>query len=87
LTTGFAFASPAGAKPLVSGPTQAGITASFIKSQHLLKVFGDAGANSISVGRDSAGVITINGSDVVIGGAKETVANVDKIAVFAGALR
>lgn len=83
LTTGLVFASPAGATPqgLAPGPTT---SASFIQSQHLLTVLGDTGDNSISVGRDVTGVITINGVDVVINGVTVTVANVHRIVIKGG---
>ena len=83
LTTGLAFASPALAKPTSPAPVPK-TSASFIQSQHLLTVVGDAGDNSISVGRDVAGVITINGADVVINGVTVTVANVNKIVIQGG---
>jgi Ca2+-binding RTX toxin-like protein len=83
LTTGLLLASPAGAAPLGPAPGD-GTSASFIQSQHLLTVLGDTGDNSISVGRDAAGVITINGSEVVINGVAVTVANVHKIVIEGG---
>src|SRR6478609_5298173 len=73
----------AGAKPLHS-PPGGKTTALFIKGQHLLTISGDASDNEIRVGRDSAGLITINDGDIDIRGAKATVANVNRIVIFGG---
>src|SRR3954465_9393913 len=83
LTTGLAFASPAVAKPLHS-PPGGKTTALFIKGQHLLTISGDASDNEIRVGRDSAGLITINEGELGTRGAKATVANVNRIVIFGG---
>lgn len=83
LTTGLVFASPAGAKPLGPAPGPR-TTTSFVNNQHVLTIVGDSGDNSISVGRDAAGVITINGVDLVLNGVTVTVANVNKIVLEGG---
>jgi Ca2+-binding RTX toxin-like protein len=73
-TAALAFASPA----------SAATTAQFNKGQRVLTVLGDAGADAITVGRDAAGVIDVNGGAVEIHGATATVRNVDRIVVFGG---
>ena len=72
LTAGLVLAAPAGAET----------SALFVKGLNVLTVFGDASDNAITVGRDSAGVISVNGGDVVIHGAKATVENVGSIVIF-----
>jgi len=72
LTAALAFASPASAET----------SAHFVKGQGVLTVFGDARSNAITVGRDRAGAIEVNGGTVDIGGARATVANVRSIVVL-----
>jgi hypothetical protein len=72
LTAGLAFASPAGAQT----------SALFIHGLSVLTVVGDASGNTITVGRDAAGMINVNGGEVVIHGAEATVANVSSIVIF-----
>jgi len=74
LTAAFAFASPA----------SAATTAQLNKGHRVLTIFGDAGANAITVGRDAAGTIDVNGGAVEIHGATATVENVHRIVVFGG---
>jgi len=47
-----------------------------------LSVFGDSAANSISVSRDAAGKILVNGGAVAVAGGTPTVANTSLIQVF-----
>ncbi|HEX5088102.1 MAG TPA: calcium-binding protein [Nocardioides sp.] len=75
LTAALAFASSASATT----------TAQFTRGHRVLTIYGDAGSNAITVGRDAAGVIDVNGGAVVVHGSRATVHNVDRIVVFAGA--
>ncbi len=74
LTAALAFAPPASAET----------SAHFVKGRGVLTVFGDAHSNAITVGRDRAGAIEVNGGTVDIGGARATVANVRRIVVLGG---
>jgi Ca2+-binding RTX toxin-like protein len=65
-------------------PASAETSAHFVKGQGVLTVFGDARSNAITVGRDRAGAIEVNGGTVDIGGARATVANVRSIVVLGG---
>src|SRR4051812_35885691 len=72
LAAGLTFAAPAGAAT----------NALFVRGFHVLTIVGDSRGNDITVSRDAAGVISINGGAVVIHGAKATVADVHSIAIF-----
>jgi hypothetical protein len=74
LTATFAFASSA----------SAATTAHFNKGHRVLTILGDAEGNAITVGRDAAGAIDVNGRAVRIYGARATIKNVDRIVVFGG---
>ena len=63
-----------------SGPARAATTASF--SGGILTVFGDAGSNTITISRDAAGKILVNGGAVAVTGGTPTVANTSLIQVF-----
>jgi Ca2+-binding RTX toxin-like protein len=58
------------------------VTATFTAPSHILSVFGDSAANSITVSRDAAGRILINGGAVSVNGGVPTVANTSLIQVF-----
>ena len=58
------------------------ITASFAAKAGILSVFGDAHDNSITVSRDAAGNILVNGGSVAIRGGAATVANTSLIQIF-----
>ena len=58
------------------------VTASFDPTSGVLSVFGDALDNTITVSRDAAGTILINGGAVVIQGGTATVANTSLIQGF-----
>jgi len=58
------------------------VTASFDPTSGMLSVFGDALDNTITVSRDAAGTILINGGAVVIQGGTATVANTSLIQGF-----
>ena len=58
------------------------VTASFDPTSGVLSVFGDALDNTITVSRDAAGTILVNGGAVVIQGGTATVANTSLIQVF-----
>lgn len=75
LTAALAFASPA----------SAATTAQFNRGHGVLTVLGDAGGGAITVGRDAAGAINVNGGAVDIHGSRATVGNVDRIVVVGGA--
>jgi Ca2+-binding RTX toxin-like protein len=61
---------------------QPSVTAIFSPRAHLLSVFGDAGDNSITVSRDAAGSILVNGGAVRVMGGTPTVANTTTIDIF-----
>jgi Ca2+-binding RTX toxin-like protein len=48
----------------------------------VLRVFGDAADNTITVSRDAAGALLVNGGTVAVRGAIPTVANTTRISVF-----
>jgi Ca2+-binding RTX toxin-like protein len=58
------------------------VTATFLPSSHVLTVFGDAQANTITVSRDAAGHILVNGGAVTVKGGMPSVANTNLIQVF-----
>ncbi|MEO2088429.1 MAG: calcium-binding protein, partial [Gemmataceae bacterium] len=58
------------------------VTASFLPSAGLLSVFGDSLDNTITVSRDAAGKILVNGGAVTVLGGTPTVANTALIQVF-----
>ena len=58
------------------------VTASFSPGASLLSVFGDSLGNSITISRDAAGSIRINGGAVAITGGTATVANTSLIQIF-----
>src|SRR4051812_10488792 len=60
----------------------AAATAQFNKGHGVLTIFGDSGGNAITVGRDAAGAINVNGGAVRIHGSRATVRNVDHVVVF-----
>ena len=57
------------------------INASYNSVSQDLTVTGDAGGNVITVSRDPAGTLFVNGGAVVIAGGPSTVANTDLIAI------
>ncbi len=58
------------------------VTASFIPASGLLSVFGDSLNNNITISRDAAGKILVNGGAVNVIGGTPTVANVSQMQVF-----
>jgi Ca2+-binding RTX toxin-like protein len=58
------------------------VTAVFVPPAGVLTVLGDAGNNTITVSRDAAGNILVNGGAVAIRGGTATVANTSLIQVF-----
>ena len=58
------------------------IVSSFIPGPGILSTFGDANGNSISISRDAAGTILVNGGAVPVIGGVPTVANTSLIQVF-----
>src|SRR5262245_21867983 len=58
------------------------VTASFLPSTGTLAVFGDALDNNITLSRDAAGKILVNGGAVAVTGGTATVANTALIQVF-----
>src|SRR4029079_10015461 len=68
----------------VAPSASAATAAQFNKRHGVLTVVGDAGGHEMTVGRDAAGAIDVNGGAVDIHGARATVANVDLIVVFGG---
>jgi Ca2+-binding RTX toxin-like protein len=70
----------AGAMAAMAVPANAAVTASF--SGDVLSVTGDSLANNITISRDAAGKILVNGGAVTVTGGTATVANTSKIQVF-----
>jgi len=58
------------------------VTASFIPASGVLSVLGDSNSNAITVSRNAAGSILVNGGAVTIIGGTATVANTAQIQVF-----
>jgi Ca2+-binding RTX toxin-like protein len=58
------------------------VTATFIAPAHILNVFGDSAANTITISRDAAGRILVNGGTVSANGGVPTVANTSLIQAF-----
>jgi Ca2+-binding RTX toxin-like protein len=67
---------------VASPPASAAVTASFSPGSGVLSVFGDAANNSITISRDAAGKILVNGGAVPVAGGTPTVANTALIQVF-----
>jgi Ca2+-binding RTX toxin-like protein len=65
-----------------SRPANAAVTASFNPTGGVLTVFGDSLNNTITVSRDAAGKILVNGGAVPVSGGTATVANTSLIQVF-----
>ena len=78
LLTGIALA--VGVFAATSVPANAAVTATFANGQ--LTVLGDGAANTITISRDAAGTILVNGGAVSIGGGTATVANTALMSVF-----
>src|SRR5689334_20003928 len=58
------------------------VTASFLPSAGILTVFGDAQNNAITISRDAAGKILVNGGAVSVLGGTPTVANTALVQAF-----
>src|SRR5262245_37435173 len=58
------------------------VTATFLPDAGTLAVFGDAQDNTITVSRDAAGNVLVNGGAVNVVGGTPTVANVSQIQAF-----
>jgi Ca2+-binding RTX toxin-like protein len=58
------------------------IKASFSPGAGLLSVFGDAAKNTVTVSRNAAGTLLVNGGAVAVAGGPSTVANTAEIEVF-----
>lgn len=63
-------------------PASAAVTASFNPGSGVLTVLGDSLGNTITVGRDAAGKILINGGAIPVVGGSPTVANTAAVQVF-----
>src|SRR5262245_59141948 len=66
----------------VSSPAHAAVTASFLAQSGTLSVFGDNLDNTITISRDAAGKLLVNGGAVPVQGGTATVANTAQIQVF-----
>jgi Ca2+-binding RTX toxin-like protein len=62
--------------------TTMAVTASFLSVAQVLSVFGDSLNNTITLSRNAAGNILVNGGAVAVQGGTPTVANTDLIQVF-----
>ncbi len=71
-----------GALAATSVPAQAATTASFSPGSGTLSVLGDANNNTITVSRDAAGKLLVNGGAIAVVGGTPTVANTALIQVF-----
>ncbi|HET9025044.1 MAG TPA: calcium-binding protein, partial [Burkholderiaceae bacterium] len=75
--------SEKGSTALANGAVStSAVTASYIPSSTTLSVFGDNQDNSISVSRDAAGKLLVNGGAVPVTGGTATVANTSLIQVY-----
>ena len=70
------------AAPATAANPKEVITASFDSSTGVLKVSGNNLNNTITVSRDAAGTILVNGGAVPVQGGTSTVANTSQIQVF-----
>jgi Ca2+-binding RTX toxin-like protein len=68
--------------PVLAQSTHAAVIATFQPASGVLIVEGDTLDNNITIGRDAAGSILINGGAVAVRGPKPTVANTAEIRVF-----
>ncbi len=66
----------------VADRASAAVTASFLPQGGVLTVIGDNADNAITVSRNSAGALLINGGSIPVAGGVPTVANVSLIQVF-----
>ena len=69
-----------GAFAATSVPANAAVTATF--SAPVLTVFGDSLNNTVTLSRDGAGIILVNGGAIPVGGGTPTVANTNLIRVL-----
>ena len=67
---------------LLAPPASAAVTASFTAGIGQLSVFGDNLDNSVTVSRNAAGAILLNGGAIAVSGGAPTVANTQLIQVF-----
>ena len=72
----------AGVLAAASAPASAAITASFSPGTGVLTVFGDSPDNTITISRNAAGNVLVNGGAVAVTGGTPTVANTALIQVF-----
>ena len=72
----------AGVLAATAVPANAAVTASFSPSSGVLTVFGDVNDNTITVSRNAAGQLLVNGGAVAVAGGTPTVANTALIQVF-----
>jgi Ca2+-binding RTX toxin-like protein len=72
----------AGVLAAASAPANAATTATFLPNTGTLSVFGDSLDNQITISRDAAGKILVNGGAVAVTGGTPTVANTAQIQVF-----
>src|SRR5215216_7932317 len=68
--------------PALAQSTHAAVIATFQPTLGVLIVEGDSLDNTITISRDAAGAILINGGAVAVRGQKPTVANTTEIRVF-----
>jgi Ca2+-binding RTX toxin-like protein len=69
---------------VVSSPASAAVTAAYSPGAGVLSVIGDSLDNTITISRDAAGKILVNGGAVPVRGGAATVANTASIQVFGG---
>ena len=75
--------SEKGSTTLASGDVSINaVTASYIPSSATLSVFGDNQDNTITISRNAAGTLLVNGGAVAVTGGTPTVANTSLIQVF-----
>jgi Ca2+-binding RTX toxin-like protein len=72
----------AGAFLALTSTASAAVTATFTPGAGTLSVFGDGQDNTITISRDAAGTLLVNGGAVVVKGGTATVANTALIQVF-----
>jgi RTX calcium-binding nonapeptide repeat (4 copies) len=71
-----------GAKSNIERKNRMAISSTFLPNSALLSVFGDSQSNTVTLSRDAAGNILINGGAVPVQGGTATVANTGLLQVF-----
>ncbi len=82
VTVPAADAAPPAAATLVTELPQTLVTGSYTPGSGVLAILGDGAANTLTVSRDAAGQLLVNGGAIAVAGGTPTVANTARIQVF-----